>query len=238
MFERTLGPIGWLKKKQTQAWSWEQPEIQQQIFLLRGASNREDFNELEEVHRCQILNNLANQLNSIGLFIQALETWKKCLFIEPKFGVTLGNTGCTFAEYARLLYDENGIGPFLGYSELFLQKALDKDAIYHGADIDAKEYFKKYLKWVRSRFSVKSDIKKVRTLIDYELGKTKKEKLYREWYLHNTLFLNLINDILPHGVAAADSLIQPPIITSLKDANPPSIIGFFSQIKQEYVTAG
>src|SRR5262249_42561225 len=63
----------------------------------------------------------------------------------------------------------------------------------------------------------------------------KKERAYRLWCLNNTLFLNPLNDIGPHRIAARDILHLPPFVTSLDE--PPALFGLFNQLKQEFVTA-
>jgi hypothetical protein len=53
--------------------------------------------------------------------------------------------------------------------------------------------------------------------------------------LTNRLFLNPINDALERSVAADDGLALPSFVTKLGE--PPTLIGFFNQLKQEYVSA-
>jgi len=75
-----------------------------------------------------------------------------------------------------------------------------------------------------------------RTDLDgHEVGKSKKERAYRLWCLNNTLFLNPLNDIGPHRIAAQDILHLPPFVMSLGE--PPALFGLFNQLKQEFVTA-
>jgi hypothetical protein len=59
------------------AWAWEQKELQQQILHLRRAVNHAGFDDLPPIRPCQILTNLANQLNSVGRFVEALEYWNR-----------------------------------------------------------------------------------------------------------------------------------------------------------------
>jgi len=190
------------------------------------------------LRKCQILTNLANYLNNIGRFVEAIEIWSKALSIEPQFAIALGNRGHGYIHYANALYSDDAKEIFSGFAHLDLSNALSNDAIYCGNDKQAKTNFQQLLEWIESLFESKDYIINARTLIEYDLGSTDKEKKYRKWCLDNILFLNALNDIQPHSVAAVDSLVQPPIISSIKnDPYPPPIIGFFSQIKQEYVTA-
>jgi hypothetical protein len=69
----------------------------------------------------------------------------------------------------------------------------------------------------------------------YKLGETEQEKQYRRWCLANRLFLNPLNDLGPHTVAARDTMTLPDFTTKLQE--PPSLVGFFNQMKQEFVSA-
>jgi LA2681-like HEPN len=49
------------------------------------------------------------------------------------------------------------------------------------------------------------------------------------------LFLNLLNELGPKSVAAHDPLVLPSFVTKLGE--PPTLIGYFNQLKQEFVSA-
>ena len=72
-------------------------------------------------------------------------------------------------------------------------------------------------------------------------GRSKTERAYRRWCLEHRLFLCPLNDLGPHFAAATDDLMLPPLIEGLNDRPdghlPPPIVGFFSQMKQEYASA-
>ena len=63
-------------------WDWEQPEVQQQVFLLRRAMNGPAFDGLHPMYRCQILTNLGNQLDKLGRFVEAQAMWTRALAID------------------------------------------------------------------------------------------------------------------------------------------------------------
>lgn len=52
-------------------WDFEQPEIQQQVLLLRRAAHGAGFDAMDAIRRCQILTNLGNQLDALGRFVEA-----------------------------------------------------------------------------------------------------------------------------------------------------------------------
>jgi len=72
-------------------------------------------------------------------------------------------------------------------------------------------------------------------------GRSKIERVYRRWCLEHRLFLCPLNDLGRHLAAATDDLMLPPLIEGFNDRPdghlPPPIVGFFSQMKQEYASA-
>lgn len=218
----------------TTAWTWEQPEIQQQILLLRSAVTRPGFEELHPTRRCQILTNLANLLNTVGRFVEALEHWDRALGINPHFGMALGNRGYALERYGRALYNKADKAVFLREAHEALATALSPEANYEATYDDAKAFFAKE----KDRIETVVEVQKVPRFIDlhpHELGSTDQEIRYRRWCLSNRLFLNPLNDLGQHESAARDVLLLPSFITLFED--PPTLIGFFNQMKQEFVSA-
>jgi hypothetical protein len=111
-------------------WAWEQPEIQQQIFYLRRSVRGEGFNSLPGLRRCQILTNLANQLSTVGRFVESLEYQQRTLEIEPKFAMGLGNRGSGLEKDARSRYDPGHQAVFLRFAHDDLSAALGPGVIY------------------------------------------------------------------------------------------------------------
>ena len=93
-------------------WDFEQPEVRQEVFLLRRAMNNPGFVEMDAVRRCQILTNLANQLDTLGRFVEARRYWSAALTIDPSFWMARANRGRGIMHYAAALYDP-------GHSEVF-----------------------------------------------------------------------------------------------------------------------
>jgi hypothetical protein len=71
---------------------------------------------------------------------------------------------------------------------------------------------------------------------NYSLGKTPEEQTYRKWCRSEKLFLNPLNDLGPLTIAGRDVLTLPPLCTPVA-AKMPWTIGFFNQMKQEFVSA-
>jgi hypothetical protein len=118
-----------------------------------------------------------------------------------------------------------------------LTAAMRDDALYESADYQsARSAFEKERREIAERV----DIAAIRSNIDPHrprLGKNAEEKSYRSWCLANRLFINPLNDLGPLAGAAQDVLTLPSLTDSIASAHPPAIIGFFNQMKQEFVSA-
>jgi hypothetical protein len=217
------------------AWNWEQPEVFQQVLSLRRTLRLPGFETLHPVRRCQIHTNLGNQLNTLGRFADALPVWTRALEINPKFGMALGNRGYGFYRYARSLYDRGHAYVFLVFAHRDLSAALAPKVDYEGYHHkDAKAFFAR----LKADIEKKIDIIKVKRplrLNDYEIGRSKQERDYRQWVLYERLFLNPLNDLGPYKIAARDVFTLPDFRTPLRES--PTLVGLFNQIKQEYVSA-
>ncbi len=221
--------------KNASASSWTQPEMEQQILHLRRALTSTGFDDLEPRRRCEILTNLANLLNSLGRFVEARATWTRALTIDPGFWMARGNRGSGLIDYARSLYDT-------GHRDVF---GLAAHRELTQAEADLKRNPSLGDPAVGGRFlALRTMVEGAIDLAEVErsfrpdghsLGETQAERSYRKWCLREVLFLNPLNDVEPFSVAANDILTLPDFAAEL--AEPPVLIGFFNQLKQEYVSA-
>lgn len=220
-----------LRRMKTQntedAWNWEQEELEQEIVHLRHAIGS-GFEALDDYRKCQIFTNLGNTLNGIGRFVEAIETWDKALEIDHEFGMALGNRGKGYFHYAQALYDGGHRAVFLRHAHHYLKKALDLSL-----HEDAREGFKQLKATIEKLFPQVSE--KGIALTEYSLGTSREENEYRSWCLNNRLFLNPLNDLGPHSIAARDILHTPNII--VKTGSSPYYQRFANQLKQEYIIA-
>ncbi len=222
------------------SWAWEQPETQQQLLALCRAASHDGFHKLDRVRRCQILINRGNLLNAVGRFIDALESWDAALRIIPRFAVALGNRGNGLKHYASTLDDSYERAVFILQAFDASMRAVADDAV---VDSDyPPAMFATYLA-LADEIAEQFDLAVIRAMQNLDgasLGRSKRERAYRHWSLSERLFLNPINDLGAVSVAARDTLALP----GLTEVNPPDrsglmppIIGFFNQMKQEYVAA-
>lgn len=122
-----------------------------------------------------------------------------------------------------------------------LRSSLAKDAFSDSGDPRAPmAFFGNQAKDLAGAINVEE----VRAFLDLETGRqgtSKTERTYRLWCLEHRLFLCPLNDLGPYLAAAADDLMLPPLTERFDDRPdghlPPPIIGLFSQMKQEYVSA-
>ncbi len=217
------------------AWGWEQPELQKQIFHLRRAANHPGFEKLDGLRQCQVLTNLGNQLNIVGRFVEALEPWARALAIHPNFAMALGNRGNGLGHYAKALYDGGHRALFLRFAYADFAAALAPDALYDSPqNDDVRSDFEARRKSIQALMGVQR-LSKAFDLDSYELGASEDEQDYRRWCLNRGLFLNPLNDLGKHTIAAQDVLTLPDFVTPIEE--PPTLVGLFNQMKQEFVSA-
>ena len=216
------------------AWAWDNEPLQYQILLLRRAVNNPAFDTAETNRKCQILTNLANSLNTAGRFVEAHEYWNRALVIEPRFWMALGNRGRGRIEYAKAIYSQHAREELIWTAYRDLTRAVELVDEYPYGSPGAPEFFKWHITDLLARFG--SDfLNHEMKFIDYSLGRSRREKVYRAWALQETLFLNILNDLGTYSAAASDPLHLPAYLAPFNE--PPILIGFFNQIKQEYVSA-
>jgi hypothetical protein len=186
------------------------------------------------LRRCQIETNLANQLSTVGRFVDAVAVWHRALALDPNFGMALGNRGYGLVSYARSLYDTGHRDVFLLAAHKNLEAAISSKAKYAQTDHrQARAFFAERMKEIEGAIDVPEARQAVK-LDGFSLGTSKSEQAYRRWALDERLFLNPLNDLGPHSIAATDVLSLPTFTTGIGET--PSVIGFFNQMEQEYAS--
>lgn len=216
-------------------WAWEQEELQKQIFFLRRAIQSPAFSIAPVRRKCEILTNLANQLDTAGRFIEARELWSNALQEYPAFWMARGNRARGLWHYAQSLHDTREIEIFAleAHNEL-LATAQDIKEQPQLGDPSVLQHFLTITNKIEHSFDLQA-IKAEFTSAQFPLPKSDSERGYRIWCLNKVLFLNSLNDLHTHPIAATDNLTLPDFITSTDE--PPVLVGFFNQLKQEYVSA-
>ena len=218
------------------AWAWEQPEIQSQILELRRAEQHQGFSQLPILRRCQIRTNLSNQLGFIGRFIEATDTRSRVLEDDSGFAMPLGNQGNGLIAYAKSLYDPGHAGVMLTAAHDLLAGALSKDAHYESVGYhEAQAQFQLERDEIASRVDVDAVRKHVHKR--FSMGRSAGERAYRKWCLEQRLFLNPLNDLGIMQIAGQDVLTLSSLSGEIGNERVPRFIGFYNQMKQEYVSA-
>jgi tetratricopeptide (TPR) repeat protein len=215
-------------------WAWEQPESEKQIMHLRLALREPGFQQLPSVRRAQVFTNLGNLLSQVGRFIEAQECWSAALTLQPRFMMALGNRGRGRLWYAKALYDDGHRTVFLRHAFADLDAALSARNDPVGPDAGARKGFQKHRDSIRKRLP-KAELGKGTRMKEFSLGESEQEVRYRKWCLGNCLFLNPLNDLGNHSVAAHDVLTTPSMVVAVGEG--PHYQGFYNQMKQEFVSA-
>ncbi len=222
------------------SWSWEAPERQAELLALSRASNHAGLASLDKVRRCQILTNHANLLNTVGRTIDAVAVWDAALKILPGFAMARGNRGCGLRDYASMIANNRERAILALHAFDSLHSTMAEDALYDSDPQAALAYFADQATKLAGAVNIEA-VRAMQNLDHGDRGRSKAEQAYRRWCLEHRLFLCPLNDLGPYAAAATDDLMLPPLTEGLDDRPdghlPPPIIGFFSQIKQEYASA-
>jgi len=216
-------------------WDFEQPEVSRQVFLLRRAMNSPGFIAMDALRRCQILTNLANQLDTLGRFIEARAYWSAALTIDPSFWMARANRGRGLMHYAAALYDPGHAKVFAFYAHSDLVKAVELASKHpHLGDYRLISIFSKSAEQIANHYDIEA-VGKAHKPDVWDMVTEPMEREYRRWCLDNVLFLNPLNDIEATSIAARDIMTLPDFITAINE--PPIMVGMFNELKQGFVSA-
>lgn len=219
----------------SKAWEWEQEELEKEIIHIRLAVKYGGLHKIEASailptpRKCQIWTNYGNLMSRVGRVAEGIEYRDKALNLDPSFSMALGTKGRALLIYSDYLNDDGHRGVFIKQAYQLLKKALEGNL-----HIDAKRAFENDVKKIEKAFRREFLTSSV-DLSSFSLGDSKREIEYRQWCLNKRLFLNPLNDLGPYPIGARDILSMPPIVVGIDEG--PYYIGFFNQMKQEFVSA-
>lgn len=224
-----------LRRDAAAVWAWDQDELQQPIYLLRRALRNPGFDELDRARKCQMLTNLANHLDTAGRFIESRQLWTRALSVLPVFWMALANRGNSLMHYAQALHDPGHKAVFALSAHRDLSDALSSMTAHPElGDTRLRSHFAAKAEAIERYFDLAAISVNYRP-DGHSLGRGKVEQAYRRWCLNEGLFLSPLNDLGSNSIAARDVLTLPDLVTEISE--PPVLIGFFNQLKQEFVTA-
>lgn len=212
-------------------WVWDSEEHTEELASLRKAVAHPGFDRLDSPTRCSILTNLGNSLDRVGRPLEAIECWENAITIDPAFPMAHGNLGVGLSTYGISLYDPGHTALFLHFAQRCLEKSL------------AGPLHKDELKYFQERRDHVAHLLPghyplcIADLNASSIGKSRSERLYRQWCLKERLFLNPLNDLGNYAIAARDVLHCPPITKEFSDEMIPWEHKLINQLKQEFVSA-
>ncbi|WP_243315345.1 LA2681 family HEPN domain-containing protein [Geothrix paludis] len=221
-------------KNEHLSWGWNQINLEEEIYHLRVAHKliiNEPIKNIQTDLSFRISTNLANALNYVGRFVEAIELWDFTIKQNPKFAMAIGNRAQAYFYYAR----------YIDSTELrnYMLKASFQDfkkALKIGVEDHARASM---IQWVNklSDIAIWDNIHPSLSII--KTTESDLEVEYRKWCSLNRLTLNSSNDISWAKQGFYDDLVLPAITLPLENSSPllPSPYSIFNQLKQEYVSA-
>jgi tetratricopeptide (TPR) repeat protein len=189
---------------------WEQPEVERQLYHLRVALRDQAAPGLESERVCQMLTNLGNVLSAVGRPVEAIQYWDRALERLPHFSMARGIRGRHLYYYAAAVHEDEHQALMLKFAHADLTEALSPESrqYLHG---NAHEGFEKARTDIEGCLSAEY-LAEEPYLDDFSMGDSNEEISYRRWCLEERLFLNPLNDLGPHAIAAHDALLLPPVV--------------------------
>lgn len=187
--------------------AWEQPELEREIFWHRMALREEaTFYSLPERRAAQMLTNLGNTMSEVGRPVEAIDCWDRALRRPDGFPMAHGARGYGLYRYASFIHDVGHQDLMLKLAHSDLREALrpERQRCIEGK---AGEVFA----WARARiesYLTEEYLRADPALENFSIGDSEEEIAYRRWCLNKRLFLNPLNDLGPHPVAAADVMLE------------------------------
>jgi hypothetical protein len=150
--------------------------------------------------------------------------------------MAMANKGLALKTLARCHYDDGQAYLLLHLSRRCLTGAPSKHL-----EPGAEQFFDQHAHDIESLVPA-AFLKRKKPAPRVSVGKSESERQYRRWALREQLFLNPLIALGMESCAARDTLGLPSIVVDRhegpgKDLNAPGLLGMFTQIKQEFVSA-
>ncbi|PKD38164.1 hypothetical protein CWO84_23350 [Methylomonas sp. Kb3] len=213
--------------------AWANPNVDNEIYFLRSALNYLRNSSTREIGtdlKLRITTNLANVLNHVGRFTEAIEYWDQAISDIPEFSMAIGNRGMALFWYSRFIEDPETQALFLKSSRVAFCNALSLGVENHAKApmLELLEHLNKLANWdeLNPGFSIFG-------------GEDELEKAYRKWCVQHRLVLNQANDLSSSIDGLQDTLTLPSIVTNIREKPEwlPVPYAIFNQLKQEFVSA-
>lgn len=220
-----LRKIRMLTKKDQ--YHWEDECVANEVLQLRKALV---WRGNATQHRvCQALTNLANLMNHLGRPVDAFGYWGEALALEPAFAMARGNRGVGLSFYARWITSQQQQHIIWKYAYDELGRSMEGRL-----EGDAKAWFERIRVKIGQALSPACLMREIDWGV-FSAERSAEETAYRKWCLRHKLFLNPLNDLGAHPVAASDTLVMPGMVVKLDEDMRHTAL--MNQMKQEYVSA-
>jgi hypothetical protein len=221
------------KTEEKPDWDYESKFIESEITCFRNAIRfaPEKLDKSLTFRLCQIYTNLGNLLNKIGRFVEAIWYYDKAINLKPDFGMAIGNKAIALKYYGLNHYDHGPKSVLIVSARDLLEQTLNLTEPLEG---NARDGFTTQLQYIKSWVS-NHKLEEIADMKNHSLGDDYREQEYRKWCLKERLFLDPLNDLGQYPIAAQDVLSTPSMLAAIGE--PPYLQGYFSWLKQEYVTA-
>jgi hypothetical protein len=211
---------------------WKQPELQEEMLLLRRVAANPSFPELHRVQQAQVLTNLGNVFSTVGRVVEAIELRDRVLTMIPRFGMARGTRAESIMAYGQALQRTKDRLPFLRAAVQGFASATSEEAFYESAGYEGVVE-----KW-RAKLNELSELLSRNTPADeirrQETGNAPSIP-YRQWCLDQRLYLSPLNDLGSADDAASDRLHLPAPVPH--NARSEMLMGYLDAMQQELVSA-
>ncbi|VVQ05031.1 hypothetical protein PS928_02959 [Pseudomonas fluorescens] len=223
--------------------SWDE-RVGLQVKFYKKSQYEEGFSELSDDLRSRVYTNLANALFSQGRLFEAVREYDRAMaiFNNP---LAYFHKGRALLEVASSLYDKDHAVyfqkeayPILKYVFECKKDLFDAD---HLESIEAATPYAQFVSHFDQHFASICEEFPHMSLVKGATGKSNKERLYKQWCLENTLFINDLNEITAEPAAAQDVMGLPNVRYSINPLVGVTeslwLSGGFSEIKHQYAHA-
>lgn len=215
-----------------------------QVKFYKKSQYEQGFSELSDDLQSRVYTNLANALSSQGRLFEAVRELNRAMaiFNNPlayfSKGMALLEVSSSLYDKGHAVYFQKEAYPILKYVFECKEELFDAD---HLKFIEAATPYKGFVSHFDQHYdSICEEFPHI-SKVKGATGNSNKERLYKQWCLENTLFINDLNEITTELAAAQDVMGLPSVRYS---ANP--LIGIteslwlsggFSEIKHQYAHA-
>jgi tetratricopeptide (TPR) repeat protein len=220
------------KSNDDQKWRWKQPELQEEMLLLRRVIASPSFSNLHRRYQVQVLTNLGNVFSTIGRVTEAIELRDRVLAISPRFGMALGTRAESLLAYGRVLRKTKDGLPFLRAAIRGFEDATSEQAFYESSSYDPVKR-----KWRATCDDLVEWANRHVPAADAPHCGASVQALtpYREWCVEQRLCLSPLNDLGAVYESAYDRLHLPALAPH--NARSEMLMGYLDTMQQELVSA-